>query len=68
MSEQNYDFTLVGQFLHYVTRTTENEIRMVWECRWCYALTNQPEKHYAVVHDNEETFGWVRLDELKVER
>lgn len=75
MSEQDYDFTLVGSFDHqevYEDMSRTLVQRLIWECRFCFALTNSPDSHYALSHsdfdqDGHPPLGWVRPSELKIE-
>lgn len=72
----DFDFRHIGSF---VTQwrasdgTSDGvEERYVWECRFCFALTNSPDSHYAMSHsdfdqDGHPPLGWVPPSELKIE-
>lgn len=84
----DWDFKLVGSFVNkvFVQLRSEEPGRLeqagyaenvqkqdVWECRFCYALTNSPEKHYSAAHSDFDAagyppLGWVRPDDLRIER
>lgn len=72
----DFDFRHIGSF---VTQwrasdgTSDGvEERYVWECRFCFSLTNSPEDHWRISHRGDEDLPldeqWMNEDQLRIER
>lgn len=57
MSDQSYDFRIVGSFDHQEVYDDGDRALIqlsVWECGFCFSLTNSPEQHWALHRGSDD--------------